>query len=311
MESLEEQVLRPLGVLIIEHLLEPLDRGVKFVAPAYHAFLRRPRPNTATVGGASMGDWFYVYTCGWAVFFTVCFLVIPVVSRRFFPVWWDSLKTTVKGRNGKDKVIDYRRDFPSYVVCMMHHVVVVPRSWYRIYQDYNLPRSQWATFDYGPVDYIVAPFLLGYLLSDSICYALPNLSVEYILHHTFTIAVTAAGHSSDSYLSRFIPHLLSSDTTQLFFNGAWLLKRFGWKDDSPLCMLLEILFVFAFPCVRIIILPMAFLTVTLNGSAIGFGWVRYMFLPLSLMQYYWFSKIISRLWKIVSPSPAKPKPHTE
>lgn len=310
-QRLEDLVLAPLGEVWCANVLRPIDNGIHFVFPAYHAFLNRKAPEVLTMGGDSMGNWYYIYTLAWTVFFTIVCLLIPVVSRRYFPVWWNGMRVINKGKDGRDKVIDYRRDFPSYVVCLMHHMYVVPRAWYRIYQDYHLPASQWAKMDYGPLDFAeFAPILLGYLISDLICYALPLLSVEYIFHHFFTISITAGGYKTPSINARYIPHLLTVDTSQLFFNAAWLIRRFGVTDSNPIVIALELLFVVSFPTVRILTMPMAFITATLNGQIKSFGWVRWVILPLCLMQYYWFFLIIRRLMRMLTPA-KKSKAHRE
>ena len=301
MQSVErlDEVLSVVGGLILQYLFGPVVGLVERLFPKWWEFLQRPRPLTTTTGMDALGLERFLYESAfWIVLFSTLFLAVPRLSKALAPKWYDSLQ---KG---------HRRDLPSYAVCMVHHFYLVPRSWYRIWIDYNLPASMWAMRDYGPLEAIVSPFCIGYLVADSICYAIPNFSVEYIIHHVLTISIVLAGVNSNNYIGRFIPHLLVSDTTQLLYNTSWLLKRVGgFSESSPVCMTLELLFAVIFPCVRIFVMPMAFLCISLNGANKDFGLARFVFLPLCLLQYYWFSLICRRLVGILSGSkpPSKKK----
>jgi hypothetical protein len=48
---------------------------------------------------------------------------------------------------------------------------------------------------------------------------------------------------------------------------------------------------------RVINMPLVFFVITMNSTAGGLGLAQYTLLPISLMQWYWFSKIASTLVK--------------
>jgi hypothetical protein len=131
----------------------------------------------------------------------------------------------------------------------------------------------------------------------------PNLGVDYMIHHVLTAAIVWAGTNSDQSLSRFIPHLLSSDTSQLLLNSSWLLKRIGGlSESSPITKTLDTMFALSFPVVRLFIMPVAMLTVTRNPQyAKDMGIVRFVFLPLCILQYYWFGKIVLHVAGVKKP----------
>eukprot|EP01034_Spumella_vulgaris_P034368 gene34368-42384_t len=97
-------------------------------------------------------------------------------------------------------------------------------------------------------------------------------------------------------LNRFIPHLLICDTTNIFFNTAWLMRTAGLKDH-PVVTTLEVLFAVTFLFTRVINMPLVFFVISLNSTAGGLGLAQYTLLPISIMQWFWFSKIATTLVK--------------
>ena len=289
-----DSILSTIGAYLFP-LFVPLPGIISKVFPAYWNFVSRPMPLTTTTGFDALGyEYFFYLSCKWTVVFCGLHLFVNALCRqKRFASWWQGLSA------------EHRRDFSTYTVVMVHHVYVVPRSWWRMYSDYQVRPEDFATMDYGPLDSIVSPILTGYLIADTIFYALPQKSIQYLIHHTVTMAIVLGGNSGNNYLTRFIPHLLVSDTTQLLYNTSWILKRFGWKDNSPICLTLEILFAVMFPIVRVFIMPVAFLRVgiaetlgnpneqTLAKEGMRLG--RFSFLPLFIMQLYWYSLVLTRV----------------
>ena len=91
----------------------------------------------------------------------------------------------------------------------------------------------------------MVPILVGYLVADLLCTALPTLSVEYIVHHTVTLYLTFSGCYANTGTHRYIPHLLLSDFTQLAWNSAWILRLTPLKDYSFI-YIFELAFIFSF-----------------------------------------------------------------
>jgi len=75
------------------------------------------------------------------VFSFLCILV-PLLTKIFFNDWYYKLD--------KKK----QEDYPSYLVCLVHHFLLVPRSWYHVIHDFQRVGS---LVDYGAMEVIVAP----------------------------------------------------------------------------------------------------------------------------------------------------------
>mmetsp|Transcript_15412 Transcript_15412/g.21091 ORF Transcript_15412/g.21091 Transcript_15412/m.21091 type:complete len:97 (-) Transcript_15412:2469-2759(-) len=79
-----------------------------------------------------------------------------------------------------------------------------------------------------------------------------------------------------------------------FFNTAWILRTVGFKD-TPFVQFLEIMFAISFLFTRVINMPCFLYIVATSSYGDGLGYARIAFLPLGLLQWYWFSKIASKL----------------
>jgi hypothetical protein len=156
--------------------------------------------------------YFLHYTICWSSLFSLLFVVVPYVTSITFPRWFSSLEPRK------------RREYPSYVVCLVHHLALVPLAWYLLFQDINLSESEFASFNYINAIGYVGPFCIGYLVSDTIFFALPELLLhqkfEYICHHVLSIYLVISTMTGPSPFCKFIPHLLICDTTNILFNTA-------------------------------------------------------------------------------------------
>lgn len=239
----------------------------------------------------------YYKTIVWSAFFTILHLVTPFIVKTVFPKWFASL-------NARD-----RKDFASYIVCTIHHVVMVPMAWLHIYRDYLLTPAVAATVKYAVVESPVAPFVIGYLVGDTLCYAIPEmfaLRFEFIIHHVLTLSMVITSLVGPGNFNRFIPHLIICDSTNVFFNFAWILRRSGFKG-SNLVTGLELLFALFFLLCRAINLPVVFGLVMTHPDVARWGWARFTLVPIALMQWYWFSKIVSGMITKLFPGSKKRK----
>lgn len=260
-------------------------RYITIMFVEYWSFITRELPTSETPIGIETVPHFYYKTVLWSLFFCALNFVVPFLAKRMFPKWYGSL-------SDKDQ-----REFPSYAVCLIHHVIMVPIAWVRIYHDVMLSSEMAAIVDYATAEAGVGPFCIGYLVGDTLCFATQEalaLRFEFIVHHFLTISLVMTAIFGPGNLLRYIPHLLICDTTNIFFNSAWLLRRCGLKG-SFFVTALEVLFAVTFLLTRVINLPAVFLQVTLDPRSAAWGWARYTLLPISLMQWYWFSKIAATL----------------
>ena len=237
--------LAPLGAAVSSLVQE--------LAPAYWGFLTRGfgvesyAPFTEEVYPA-----FWLHCALSAVFFCSLFLFFPAAVRGLCPEWHARLAA------------HKRKELPSYVVCMVHHVVIVPWAVLSIWADWQRGAVEAAAHDYRytcvpshalpsyhlllayfshsrtvlqpsnpaapsvhatapscspPFTFSetgVVPILVGYLVADLLCSALPQLQWEYLLHHGLSLWLTVRGCLAlPPYTARFIPHLLLCDATQL------------------------------------------------------------------------------------------------
>jgi hypothetical protein len=269
---------------------------------SYLDFLLRQLPTHSVVTGSETIKNFPAEILFWTIFFTVAFYLIELIGRTTFSLWYNNL-TPRK-----------RKEFPAYLACLIHHAVLVPRAWKMIYDDTMRDESALAIVSYPTEGGILAPFCLGYLLSDTICYALPELfsvgNPEYILHHALISWLVTASMFSNGHLLRFIPHLLICDTTNLCFNTAWILRTMNERiRNSFFVIFLEISFSLFFLFVRVINLPLTFYAIVKSDYGYELGTVRWTFIPIILLQWFWFLKVlngmISRLFPTIDKNKSK------
>lgn len=253
---------------------------------AYLNFILRALPEHETPSGVDTIENFVQKTAFWSAFFSALFMLVPYLTKKFAPKWYGNLP--------ERKI----REYPSYVVCLIHHLTLVPRAWVHIFADFVRTEAELAVINYAVVEASVAPFCLGYLIGDTLCFAIPELisrgKMEYMIHHVFTVWLIVSTMYSSGHLTRFIPHLLICDTTNVFFNIAWLLRAAGY-EGSWIVSLLEILFAVFFLCTRAINMPTVFLAVGLSKQGQSLGIARLSLIPIALMQWYWFYKIVATL----------------
>jgi hypothetical protein len=238
----------------------------------YWQFIAREPSELPLTPGALTVEGFYWKLAVWSTVFSLLYLIVPAASKAFFPSWYNSL--TSKKKN----------DMPSYVTCLLHHLILVPCAGLLFHQDIYRPRD----FDYAPISAWTAPISVGYLIGDTLGCAIPELllqgKVEYLAHHSLTLWLIWTSIFGPGQLLRYIPHLLLCDSSNICFNIAWLLRTTSWKDSS-LVLGLELLFALLFLAFRVINLPTLFLALSLNGLGLQLGWARFTFLPISLLQW--------------------------
>lgn len=265
----------------------------------YWSFLNRPLSNRVE---NQTGIWssvfheipnFIEYTALWSLFFSVLFIAVPFLTSLAFSEWYKSLD--------KRK----RREYPSYLVCLVHHIALVPLAWMLIIRDSGLNDAEATNFDYIGAIGFAGPFCIGYLVGDTIFFALSEVfhgKYEYICHHILSLYLVISTLLGPGPLCRFIPHLLICDTTNLLFNTAWLLRLAGYKD-TKLVITLELLFTTAFFFLRVINMPLMFLAVLGYQShfesmgSTGLGFAKYTLLPIAALQWFWFYKIMTTFIK--------------
>lgn len=247
---------------------------------AYWTFLSRPPPLSIATTGIDVLPNLLRDTAIITVIFSIIFVLITPMASAI------SSETVLALPRRK------KQELPSYALCLVHHFVAVPFAWSNIITDFNLSSDAAQLIDYAPLTAIIAPWCIAYLITDTIFFAIPEALVgkfEYITHHFLTLFLVTSSLFGPGSILRFIPHLLISDTTNIFFNTAWLIRLFGGKG-SILLTVLEISFAVSFLLIRVIHMPSMFYAL---GSQIeGLGFARYALVPIVFMQWFWFYKIV-------------------
>jgi hypothetical protein len=253
----------------------------------YLQFIARELPTTGSPTALDVVPDFNRRTVLWTLFFSALHVAYPWLARSFRSKWFASLSQ-------RD-----RKDISSYIVCTIHHLAMVPLAWSHIYHDAMLSMEESKLANYPVVEANVAPFVIGYLMGDTLCYALPEmfqLRFEFFVHHVLTLYLILTSMTGPGYFCRYIPHLIICDTTNIFFNIAWVLRRCGYKN-SGIVSALEIIFAITFFFVRVVNLPLVFVQAMLHPSVVEWGLARFTLLPIILMQWYWFAKIVGGVRK--------------
>lgn len=277
-----------------------LDENASFIG-RYWGFLVREQP--ISVKGFDTMPNFIRDTVACSGMFCTLFLIFPYVCSFLFPKWWKELNTPLKAvANSKEELaleknrIKKRVELPAYAVCLVNHFVVVPLSWYQIYQDVLLSTAAIKIADYAVTTAWISPFGIGYLVGDTIFFAIPAIfrrDYAMIIHHCLTLTlIFVTLNAGNGSILRFIPHLFISDTANLFFNIAWILGITPFKD-GVFKQTLEYLFLIAYFFLRVIHLPLVFISLFFNETNLtGLGVARYVVIPIAAMQWYWFAIII-------------------
>lgn len=252
---------------------------------SYYNFISRPLPTDPGPTGLEVMPNIVVDTIFYSLFFTAINLLIPVLLKLFYSNWYYSLEK--------------RKQFEiaSYIACLFHHFLMVPRGWVHIYNDYLLSAVQSKTIHYAMIESSIAPFSIGYLIGDTITYAIPEAirgKYEYIIHHILTLALVISSLSAPGNIARFIPHLLICDTPNVFFNVAWVLRAMGYKGSSFVTFC-EINFAIWFLIARVINLSLVFFVMGTNDLVVSMGYARFGLFPIAFLQWYWFALIAKTL----------------
>lgn len=252
----------------------------------YWDHLHRPLAQVKLPTGIEIVPKLFQHSLCSFLLFAFIMVWIPIISSRLYPKWYDAMTDRKKG------------EYPSYLSSMLHHLIVVPLGWLYIYKDtlvtdYNQP------VDYSWLLPIIAPFITGQMLADTIFFAIP-LAIkrgnwEYILHHALGLWMISVFLTGPGNLTRFYPHLIICETTNILFNTAWLLRLAGYKD-SLLVSVLEISFSVFFVLIRIINLTIVFKIIFMSDEGQTFGVGKYVFPLISLLQFYWMIKIAQSLY---------------
>ena len=179
-------------------------------------------PNNSS-RGIDVMPYFYAELFVWTLLFSCLHYLTPFVLKQKFPQWFQKLDSKK------------RSDISAYVICLIHHIVIVPRSWIHCFVDLMRSDSELASINYAYQEARVTPFCVGYLFGDTIGYAIPqalNGRFEYLVHHILSSSLALSIVSGPGEFNKLIPASLMPDITQLVYNISWLLKVVPFGQDK-------------------------------------------------------------------------------
>jgi hypothetical protein len=265
----------------------------------YLNFMLQPVSTEVTVTALEMIPDMNLHTLYVTIGFIVVMASVPLLCKSLFPAWYCSL-------NDKKK-----QDLPTYLSSMLHHGTVVPLSWYYIYLDYQFLQTG-SVINYAPFMQFAAPVCTGFIVADTLFYAIPMVlrgNFEYIIHHVLALWMIFSILTGSGQLMRYLPHIIICDTTNAIFNSAWLLRLTGLKD-SLIVTALEMSFATMFFLLRNINLSLTFYVMFTSVEGQSYGYGRFVFPFLSLMQFYWLFCIVRSLIKKAGEAKNKMKKST-
>merc|ERR1711924_23436 len=117
-----------------------------------------------------------------------------------------------------------------------------------------------------------------------------------LFHHVFGISIISVVMASPSWpdkgIKRFIPPVGTIELSTVFLSGMWLIKETG-NAKSALYKTFLGLFGSSFFVTRIVGLNYYLVSMWNNEDFKKLGVARYMLAGLSLLNMYWFKKIVA------------------
>jgi hypothetical protein len=256
----------------------------------------------------------------WSGLFLALYYLMPMITQSLYPVMYagQSFPPSLPLSHHPPGFTDKKKlDFNSYICSFVHHIVVVPIAFYRIFSNStDITKIAFSIYSrFNPLAISsnslnlfhcdAAPFSFGYLLSDTLLYAVPEAlrgNREYLYHHTLGLCLFLAVPYLTPDIAPYCGRVLIMESTSIFFTTAYLLRNGGY-GNSFLVPLLEASFAIDFFLVRVlngfdlfyhIIHDVAFVKHEdpIKGL-LGKG-LAILFVPILAMQVYWMVIIVKK-----------------
>jgi len=230
---------------------------------------------------------FYSHSLMWGIFFTALYPTFNVICREMFPKIYGQVTEAKRG------------EFMSYLVCLVHHGVVVPAGIYYVYNDIHRDVTELKTFNYAAEYAWIVPFIFGYFIADTVAFAVPRSiegSHEYLFHHILGLGlIFSVVHIEDGVVVKLCPHMFICELSSCFFTFAYLCRLCGYRGSS-LVFALEILFAISFFFTRNVHLT-AMLWSVKNEMMARYKAAGVILILILILQFYWLFKIVKSLLK--------------
>lgn len=231
------------------------------------------------------------------VYTTIFFSCLSYFSPRLIAYLWPKFYSSLD--------IEKRSALCSWTSGFVHHIIVAPLGFYMIYKDYYTSADIYTnTIDYaktyGELGFLkILPYCFGYIVADTIFFAYPELfrhKYEYFIHHIASIFLFYSFVGSSGATVRYMSHFLICETTGIFLTIAWFIRNVGYRE-SWILSFMENSFTISFFFTRILNLPLALYSLLLLPSAKTLGMLKFILVPIIILQFYWFYLIFKATLK--------------
>ena len=245
--------------------------------------LKRPEPIVPQTMMVHDSSGFVQRCIMFSLYFSVLCIGLPRLIKARFPKFYASLDE------------DKRFELPAFAAGFMHHIVIVPIGLWEIWTDFNRITTD---IDYATAlwpSVALVPFTFGYIMGDTIFLAVGELlkgKYAYAVHHAATFGLYYILLEAKGPIIRFISHLLVCEASNIVFEVAWFLRAAGYRD-APIMQVVEATFAVVFFVTRIVNLPLCvYAVLNLPGTKDLPAFFPYVLIPIVLLQFYWFGKIL-------------------
>mmetsp|Transcript_7374 Transcript_7374/g.12408 ORF Transcript_7374/g.12408 Transcript_7374/m.12408 type:complete len:277 (-) Transcript_7374:203-1033(-) len=244
---------------------------------------------------------FLSYTAYWTVFF---------ISSHFFLVFLFNTSIISK----RIQYVDKKKveELPGYITSLIHHMGISPICLSFIIFDYlKFNESGGVLFPAGHYSDLYSPtglfpFTFGYFIGDSFVFAIPEVfkpgvsSKIFFVHHIVALSMIYATFTlSRGSLTQVFAGMMCTEFSTIFFNIAWILRAFGFRDWTVVNVF-EKSFAFFFLLLRNGHLTLLIYVLWFDIAA--FGPFQYAILVSMGLQFFWAFKIVMSI-----AGPRKPK----
>lgn len=192
-----------------------------------------------------------------------------------------------------------------HIAAVMHHLYVTPFSISLIMDD----------FQKGSVDpartVSFHPFSTAYLVSDIIFASIPDaLDGKYLMlfHHLLGLGLSGASYFATTQVARWVPHFLICEASSIPFVFMWYYRKTK-QENTKQYVFVALSFLISFTIVRIFNLPLVVSALYVAHKDIldSMGYFSWFFIPVVLLQFYWWVQIISGCSRAVFKKSVSPK----
>jgi len=249
----------------------------------FEYLLNRPEPTVLQTHLVHDRGDFFKWCLIWSLYFSFLCVTLPKIIKRLFHTMYASMDP------------EKQAELPAFAAGILHHIVIVPVGVYEIYADFC--RTEFN------IDYVrtlsmavsLVPFTFGYIFADTLFLAAGEMlkgKFAYAIHHAATFVLYYCLLSAEGPIIRYMPHLFVCEASNIVFEIAFFMRAAGHRDSLAI-QIVEALFAITFFFTRIFNLPICIWAVLkLPGTKKLPSILPWTLVPIVLLQFFWFGKIL-------------------